>query len=379
VRYVGLLNELQKYYAMSIYAPGDTSGLKDMYSQAWICQSTPKPVGPVWNRKKFLKELALPSRCNPMKSFFPYSPGLDQLLAADQIAYDAVLYFGTFSYVFYGQREQNENIICDFCDSYLRQIDTQRRSNDHLLNKLSCFLDANYLSRVKKKFIPEKLKILAITDTDARYISSALDKNAIYSIPNGVNMRISDVNKSLKGKYSSKYVIFVGNLNYRVNVESILEVVYNIWPSISEQHPEMILKIIGRWPTAELEKAAAQAKGIELVGPVEDVTPYYVEAKLFLAPMFSGGGLKNKFLESFSAGTPIVTTPEGVRGLDFQSGCQGEIGRTTEELINCAGKILSCTEDIYATYVKKCITLASKYNWETIGLELKNIIDKNGK
>jgi len=46
---------------------------------------------------------------------------------------------------------------------------------------------------------------------------------------------------------------------------------------------------------------------------------YYQYCWLLLAPMGSGGGTRNKFLEAMACRLPIVTTPEGMGGIKIEN------------------------------------------------------------
>lgn len=58
-------------------------------------------------------------------------------------------------------------------------------------------------------------------------------------------------------------------------------------------------------------------------GYVEDVSIFYNTAKVFIAPVLSGAGIKIKILEAIIYGVPILTTPLGVDGLAGLSGGGG--------------------------------------------------------
>ncbi|HWS49083.1 MAG TPA: glycosyltransferase, partial [Candidatus Methanoperedens sp.] len=49
-------------------------------------------------------------------------------------------------------------------------------------------------------------------------------------------------------------------------------------------------------------------------GQSKDPQYYYQRSWLLLAPMGSGGGTRNKFLEGMTFGMPVITTPEGGMG-----------------------------------------------------------------
>lgn len=58
-------------------------------------------------------------------------------------------------------------------------------------------------------------------------------------------------------------------------------------------------------------------------GYVDDVMTFYRTAKLFISPILSGAGIKIKNLEAMVFGTPVISTPLGIDGLDGIETCGG--------------------------------------------------------
>jgi glycosyltransferase involved in cell wall biosynthesis len=49
-----------------------------------------------------------------------------------------------------------------------------------------------------------------------------------------------------------------------------------------------------------------------------------------VAPVFGGSGVRIKLLESFRAGVPVVTTPDGAAGLDVEDGRELFVAKDAE-------------------------------------------------
>jgi glycosyltransferase involved in cell wall biosynthesis len=59
---------------------------------------------------------------------------------------------------------------------------------------------------------------------------------------------------------------------------------------------------------------------VRFEGYVADLGARLREAACFVAPIVSGTGIKTKVLEAMAAGVPVVTTAEGVAGLQVAHG-----------------------------------------------------------
>ncbi len=54
--------------------------------------------------------------------------------------------------------------------------------------------------------------------------------------------------------------------------------------------------------------------GIDVIGAVEDLAPWYRDARLVIAPIFDGSGMKTKVAEALMHGKRVVGTPEAFTG-----------------------------------------------------------------
>lgn len=114
-------------------------------------------------------------------------------------------------------------------------------------------------------------------------------------------------------------LFFVGNFSHHPNVDGILWFAREILPLILESRPETILEIGGRRAPAELEKLPASA-AIRCLGWVPETDPYLDSARIVVAPLRFGGGMKGKVSESLASGVPTVTTTFGAQGFGAEDG-----------------------------------------------------------
>jgi len=77
----------------------------------------------------------------------------------------------------------------------------------------------------------------------------------------------------------------------------------------------LVLRIVGKSPRQELVNLVNETPSIFLEGYVENVTPYYLNAKVFIAPLLIGGGVIVKIVDAMTIGIPTITTPFGNRGI----------------------------------------------------------------
>ncbi|MDZ4133428.1 MAG: glycosyltransferase family 4 protein, partial [Dethiobacteria bacterium] len=72
--------------------------------------------------------------------------------------------------------------------------------------------------------------------------------------------------------------------------------------------------IAGSNPGNEIKSLVSSYKNIELIDTPGDMKPYFENASVYLAPIFSGAGMKVKVAEALSFGLPIVGTNHAFNG-----------------------------------------------------------------
>ena len=124
---------------------------------------------------------------------------------------------------------------------------------------------------------------------------------------------------------------YVGSLGWRPNAQGLDWVCREVWPLVRARVPGLTLSIVGSGlpdgPGGPIVPAAWQVDGVKTLGFVRDLAPHEARWSAMVAPVFGGSGVRIKLLESFRAGVPVVTTPDGAAGLDLVDGRELLIAR----------------------------------------------------
>ncbi len=131
-------------------------------------------------------------------------------------------------------------------------------------------------------------------------------------IPNGVDLETFPFAPAAE---RAPVLVFFGNLGYFHNVEPAKFLAEEVLPLVRERAPKARLLLVGARPAAAVRRLA-ELDGVELAADVPDMAAELSRAAVAVLPSFSGSGIKNKILEAFCVGLPVVSNRLGIQGVD---------------------------------------------------------------
>jgi len=214
-------------------------------------------------------------------------------------------------------------------------------------------------------------------DADGVYLCSAADERRLMDevpgartavIPNGADVEYYQP-RPTDPPPDGRTVVFFGHLSYVPNVDAVIHFVHDIWPRISEAHPEARFKIIGGSPPRSLQLLAGPR--IELTGFVPDLRPHLAAAMAVIVPLRLGGGTRLKIVEAMAMGKAIVSTALGAEGIEAEPGREIFIADTPEAFAGAVNRLLAEPERA-AEIGKSARRLAvERYAWSSSARSLE--------
>jgi GT2 family glycosyltransferase len=113
-------------------------------------------------------------------------------------------------------------------------------------------------------------------------------------------------------------LLFIGNLAHRPNDDAVLFFMREVYPRLRALLPQVRLDIIGDNPSQAI--SACESPDVRVHGYVPEVEPYLRDARVFVAPLRFGAGIKGKVGEAMAHGIPVVTTLIGAEGFGLTDG-----------------------------------------------------------
>ncbi len=109
--------------------------------------------------------------------------------------------------------------------------------------------------------------------------------------------------------------MFIGGGKHAPNIDAIKMLKNTVWPLIHTQLPEANLTIYGAYLPKQILEMHNPKEGFLVKGRAEDADAVMKAAKVCLAPLRFGAGIKGKLLTAMQNGTPCVTTTVGAEGM----------------------------------------------------------------
>jgi GT2 family glycosyltransferase len=154
---------------------------------------------------------------------------------------------------------------------------------------------------------------LAITDIEKRILESEGVDN-VQVFPN-----IHVARSRASGFEHTEGLLFIGGYNHVPNVDAAEWLIDAIMPLIWDDFPSLNVTLLGSNPSERVWRLAADRR-VHVTGFIHDVAPFFQSARVFVAPLRYGAGLKGKIGQSLEFGLPVVTTTIGAEGFDFVDG-----------------------------------------------------------
>lgn len=98
------------------------------------------------------------------------------------------------------------------------------------------------------------------------------------------------------------------------NVNAVKWLIKEVLPIVKKEVPDIKLTLIGKDAPEWIKNY--KAHGVNLLGYVDKVQPYFNGAWVFVAPLFVGGGIRIKILEAMAIGLPVVATSISAEGIN---------------------------------------------------------------
>ncbi|MBX8486211.1 glycosyltransferase [Pseudomonas cichorii] len=135
------------------------------------------------------------------------------------------------------------------------------------------------------------------------------------------------------------HFLSIGNFRHAPNWDAVLWMKNAIWPLIRQQLPTAQLHIYGAYTPPKATALHNAAQGFHVMNWAEDALQVMSGARICLAPLRFGAGIKGKLMDAMLSGTPSVTTPVGAEAMSGDLPWPGTIARSASEIASAAVRL----------------------------------------
>jgi polysaccharide biosynthesis protein PslH len=239
-------------------------------------------------------------------------PELTHLLstAIDPADYDVVWDAGAVLFVHLPERWSKVPLVADLVDDMVLTFRRAMHSAPTLLGKLRQWKYSVVFGRFERSTMSRVDHCVVVSDEDAASFAQVSPRVPVSVIPNGVDAAAFVPAPALA---RPGHLVFEGTMGFPPNEQAAVHLVENIMPLVWAQAPAVTLSLVGRGVTPVVQALASDR--VEVTGEVADVRAHVCRAQVFVCPLVSGAGIKNKLLQAWAMGLPTVATPISVGGL----------------------------------------------------------------
>jgi len=169
--------------------------------------------------------------------------------------------------------------------------------------------------------------------------------------------------------------ITIGNFRHAPNWDAVLYL-QQLWPEIRKQLPKAECHIYGSYPPPKATALHNAKTGFLIKGWAEDAYQVMEQARVCLAPIRFGAGIKGKLIDAMITQTPSITTPVGSEGMHDNEAWPGVIAKNEAEFISAAVELYSNEQTWLKLQAHAEPLLKTRYNGELLSEKLIHKIEQ---
>lgn len=226
-------------------------------------------------------------------------------------------------------------VIADPADDEVRAKEIALTRTRGLKERFGAWRRLVQTRKYQSKYLKDLDMVLFVSPDDAASTLARVPGAPVVVCQNGV-----DTDRFAPGTSDSDspVLVFEGTMTFPPNVEGAVRLARDVLPLVRTEVPEARALLVGRDPVPEVRALASDA--VEVTGTVADVRAEVLRGSVFVCPLVSGTGQKNKLLQAWSMGLPVVATTMSTTGLDARSGENVILADETQAIADACVKLL---------------------------------------
>ena len=238
--------------------------------------------------------------------------------------------------------------VSENCPNALKILDTEdlhclRQARQLAVKENREFTLDDLFSDIAKREIASILRCdlsLMVSEFEMELLQNQfrVSKDILYYLP-----IFAEKLKEIPTYEERKDFVFIGNFLHEPNWDCVKYLSEVIWPLVHLRMPEAKLLVYGAYPSQKVLQLHKPKQNFYILGRTDDALEVVQKAKVVLAPIRFGAGIKGKLLEAMQCGTPSVTSSIGAEAMAENLDWNGFVKDTPNDFVEAA--ILLYQED----------------------------------
>lgn len=172
-------------------------------------------------------------------------------------------------------------------------------------------------------------------------------------------------------------LLFTGSFNHSPNVDAIQILMDILLPDIFNHLPGISVTIVGDSPPEPW--ASHPPERVRFTGFVPDLVPFYDQARLFVAPLRFGAGVKGKVLDSMAHGLPVVATRIAAEGIGATDSVHMAIGKTNTDFVQKLASLYTDKNTWVCMQNNGRSLVTENFSWEQARIVVQYLLKRSAR
>jgi len=232
--------------------------------------------------------------------------------------------------------------VIENCPDALRILNTEdlhflrKARGEAIKNKAEIDFDSNDTMRELASIYRCDLSLLVShVEIDLLLSTFQIPAHLLYYLPLFSEGKIPDI-PSFEER---KDLVFIGNFLHEPNLDAVKYLSQEIWPILRAHRKDINVTVFGAYPTQQIKELNDAKNGFLIYGRTMNAQEVSKKARISIAPLRFGAGIKGKLLEAMECGTPSITSSIGAEGIALSNEWPGMICSEPTDFVTAILKI----------------------------------------
>lgn len=236
--------------------------------------------------------------------------------------------------------------VAENCPDAIRILDTEdlhclRHARREAVKQNRPFQSSDLLNEVAKREIASIYRCdlsLIISEYEMEVLKThfKVDEALLHYLPFMLEPISEEDQKAWLALEERQHFVTIGNFLHPPNWDAVQYLKADIWPLIRKQLPNAEMHVYGAYCSDKHRQLHSEKDGFLIKGRAESAVEVISKARVLLAPLRFGAGLKGKLVEAIQCGTPSVVTSIGAEAMHGNLPWSGSIADAPEDFAQSA-------------------------------------------